>query len=126
LPYLDQENAHRHEIAQMYNRLLADTGLLLPICISDVAHAYHQYVICDPRRDILQSHLREQSIGTLIHYPQAVHQQPAYVGRVGDSSQLLNSEQVAARVLSLPMYPELSDTQVIHVANAIRRWCEHV
>ena len=125
LPCLDQENARRREIAQAYSRLLADTGLALPICRPGATHAYHQYVMHTLRRDALQAHLREHGIGALIHYPQAVHQQPAYAGRLAGSSQLPHSEQAAAQVLSLPMHPELSDKQVTHVTDAIHSWYEH-
>ncbi len=125
LPHLDAENARRREIAALYNHLLKDSGLILPVCAFNASHVYHQYVIRHPRRDALQAYLRENGIGTLIHYPQAVHQQPAYAGRVGESIHLRNSEQAAGQVLSLPIYPELSDENVRQVAQAILRWSEN-
>ena len=125
LPCLDQENARRREIAQAYNRLLVDSDLGLPNCQPGVIHAYHQYEISSSRRGALQAYLRDQGIGTLIHYPQAVHQQPAYIGRLEGSSHLPYSEQAAAQVLSLPMYPELTDKQLTHVVDAIHWWCDH-
>ncbi len=124
LPCLDQENDRRREIAQAYSRLLAGTGLVLLVCRPNLVHAYHQYVVRTPRRDALQAHLRKQGIDALIHYPQAVHQQTAYACRLRGSSQLPQSEHAAAQVLSLPIYPELSDTQVTQVTDAIHWWCE--
>jgi dTDP-4-amino-4,6-dideoxygalactose transaminase len=124
LRYLDRENARRQQIAGVYGRLLADTGLGMPPCRPTVEHVYHQYVVRSPHRDDLRNYLQRQGIGTLIHYPQAVHQQPAYVGRLVANGSLPHSEQATAQVLSLPMYPELSDEQVVLVADAIHRWRE--
>lgn len=124
LPYLDQENAMRKDRAQAYNQVLAGTDLVLPVWRPDATHVFHQYVVRTPQRNALQAYLREQGIGTLVHYPQAVHQQPFYASRLSGSSSLPYSEQAAAQVLSLPMYPELSDEHVLQVANAVRRWCD--
>jgi dTDP-4-amino-4,6-dideoxygalactose transaminase len=123
LHYLDQENNRRRKIADLYTHLLASTDLVLPTCQSGTTHVFHQYVIRTPRRDALQAYLHEQGIGSIIHYPQAVHQQPFYNGRLMGSSRLPHSELAAAQVLSLPMYPELLDEQVTRVADAIRLWC---
>jgi dTDP-4-amino-4,6-dideoxygalactose transaminase len=73
----------------------------------------------------LRVYLREHGVSTLIHYPQAVHQQPAYAGRLLTNGCLPHSEQAAAQVLSLPMYPELTDAQVAQVAEAICHWCKN-
>jgi dTDP-4-amino-4,6-dideoxygalactose transaminase len=125
LRYLDQENARRREIAQAYDRLLVDTGLGLPDCWPAAEHVYHQYVVRTLWRDALRVYLREHGVSTLIHYPQAVHQQPAYAGRLLTNGCLPHSEQAAAQVLSLPMYPELTDAQVAQVAEAICHWCKN-
>ena len=125
LHYLDGENVRRRNIAQAYTRLLADTGLTLPICRPGAEHAYHQYVVRASQRDALQAYLREQGIGTLVHYPQPVHLQPAYANRLATSGTLPHSERAATEVLSLPMYPELTDRQVAHTAEVIHRWSEN-
>jgi len=125
LHFLDQENARRREIAETYSKLLIGTKLVLPVCQADVIHAFHQYVVRIPERDTLQNYLRERSIGALIHYPQAVHQQPAYLGRLKGNARLPNSELASARVLSLSMYPELLDEQITEVACAIQNWSHH-
>lgn len=126
LRYLDKENIRRREVAEAYTRLLTDTSLVLPVCRPGAEHVYHQYVVRTSHRDALQAHLRTQGIGALVHYPQAVHQQPAYAGRLAGSSELPHSEQAAAQVLSLPMYPELTDEQVAFIAETIHRWHENV
>ena len=125
LHYLDGENVRRRKIAQAYTRLLADTGLTLPICRPGAEHACHQYVVRASQRDALQAYLREQGIGTLVHYPQPVHLQPAYANRLATSGTLPHSERAATEVLSLPMYPELTDRQVAHTAEVIHRWSEN-
>ena len=67
----------------------------------------------------MQAHLRSQGIGTLIHYPVPVHAQPAYAGRISIGEGLPQTEAAAREILSLPMFPELSDEQVGEVAKAI-------
>jgi dTDP-4-amino-4,6-dideoxygalactose transaminase len=124
LPYLERENARRRELAHLYTQLLASTGLTTPTSPPGVEHVYHQYVVRAPQRDALRGHLRRQGIGTLIHYPQAVHQQPAYKGRLSCGENLLQSERAAAQVLSLPIYPELDVGQATLVAESICEWCE--
>jgi dTDP-4-amino-4,6-dideoxygalactose transaminase len=122
LEYLDVENARRIALAARYTTALADSGLTLPTCREGTRHVYHQYVVRSPQRDVLQTHLRSRGIGTLVHYPSAVHQQLAYKGRIFIAGSLPHSERAAAEVLSLPMYPELSNEQVDSVAEQFRAW----
>ena len=125
LPYLDRENHLRRELAQLYTNLLNDAGLALPAHQGESEHVYHQYVVRASKRDGLQSYLRQRSIGTLIHYPQPVHLQPAYAGRMMINNVLPHSERAATQVLSLPMYPELTHEQVEFVAQAVHDWNEN-
>jgi dTDP-4-amino-4,6-dideoxygalactose transaminase len=74
------------------------------------------------RRDDLQAFLKGRDIGTLVHYPLPVHLQPAYRGRLGDVGSLPETERAANQVLSLPMFPELSEIKVQQVAEAIREF----
>ena len=122
LEYLEAENTRRGALAASYTTGLTDSGLILPTCREGAKHVYHQYVVRSPQRDALQAHLRARGIGTLVHYPRAVHQQPAYKGRVPIPGSLMHSERTAAEVLSLPIYPELTDEQVDSVAEACRTW----
>ncbi len=119
LPHLDDDNERRRVIAAQYDALLADSGLTLPQPASIGTHVYHQYVIRANRRDGLRAALKEQGVGTLIHYPVPVHEQPAYAGRLPDAGPLTHTEQAAREVLSLPMYPQLSDADVRAVAAAL-------
>jgi dTDP-4-amino-4,6-dideoxygalactose transaminase len=123
LKYLDEENARRREIARMYDDRLAPTSLRLPERPGGVESVYHQYVARCDERDGLREHLREQGVGTLVHYPVPVHLQPAYRNRVPvHRGALPATEQAARQVLSLPMHAQLSDAQVEHVCEAINRW----
>ena len=85
-------------------------------------HVYHQYVMRAAKRDGLQAHLRTLGIGTLIHYPVPVHLQPAYAGRLSGADALPETEAAARQVLSLPMFPELTDEQVRITAAAVAGW----
>jgi len=122
LKYLDEENARRREIARIYDDRLAPTSLRLPECPGGVESVYHQYVARCDERDGLREHLREQGVGTLVHYPVPVHLQPAYRNRVPvHRGALPATEQAARQVLSLPMHAQLSDAQVVRVCEAIYR-----
>jgi dTDP-4-amino-4,6-dideoxygalactose transaminase len=118
---LDAGNARRRAIAELYREALSglEMHLELPVCRASVKHVYHQFVIRSAKREQLQTGLREAGIGTLIHYPAPVHRQPAYAGRLTHSD-LTHSEHAAARVLSLPMYPEIEEAQTMRVAETLR------
>jgi dTDP-4-amino-4,6-dideoxygalactose transaminase len=125
LKYLDQENARRQEIAGIYDSQLRFPELVLPSPSEGVSHVYHQYVIRTGRRDDLQNFLRSRSIGTLIHYPMPIHLQPAYQGSIDIvSSGLANTEKACREILSLPIYPELTDEEVGRVSMSISEWNE--
>jgi dTDP-4-amino-4,6-dideoxygalactose transaminase len=122
LKYLETENARRRALAARYTAALAASGLVLPTCRENALHVYHQYVVRSRHRDAFQAYLRTQGIDTLVHYPKAVHQQPAYQGRLPTAGSLPQSERAAAEVLSLPIYPELTDDQVDAVIEACSDW----
>jgi dTDP-4-amino-4,6-dideoxygalactose transaminase len=83
--------------------------------------AWYQYVVRSPDRDRLRSALAAQGIATGIHYPVPIHLQPAYAARLQiDAGGLAATERAAAEVLSLPLYPELTDDDVATVIAAIR------
>jgi dTDP-4-amino-4,6-dideoxygalactose transaminase len=120
LPALDAENKGRAEIAAAYDRGLAGTSLRLPARRPGGTHVFHQYVVATPERDRLIARLRERGIGTNMHYPVPVHLQPAYRGRVLLGPGGLPATETAAReVLSLPMYPQLTDAQVARTIEAV-------
>ena len=122
LRHLDAQNTRRQAIAATYDAALSATSLAAPARRAGVSHVYHLYVLRTPGRAALQSRLRDAGIGTGIHYPTPVHLQPAYGGRVALGPSGCRTTEVQARqVLSLPMYPELTDAQVARVCEALRR-----
>jgi dTDP-4-amino-4,6-dideoxygalactose transaminase len=122
LAQLDAGNRRRREIAAAYDRGLNKTGLSLPRVRPGSTHVYHQYVIRHPDRDGLKARLADLGVGTNIHYPLPAHAHPAYLGRCRIAPAGLAETEAAAReVLSLPMYPELSDAGVAEVIDAVSR-----
>ena len=122
LPVLDAANGRRQAIAAIYDKGLADTGLALPARRADATHVFHQYVLRTKDRDSLQAALKEAGVGTNIHYPVPVHRQPAYEGSIAMGPRGLGeSERAAREVLSLPMYPELTDDQATRTVAAVRK-----
>jgi len=122
LRYLDKENSKRQALASAYNEKLLSSNLILPVCNSDFTHVYHQYVVRSSRRDALREYLQKNGIGTLIHYPVPVHQQPAYRESLRCAPSMENTERAVKEIISLPIYPELKPEMAIHVADAIMEW----
>jgi dTDP-4-amino-4,6-dideoxygalactose transaminase len=123
LRYLDADNGLRRRIAEIYDEMLSGTGLVLPSSISNNFHVFHQYVIATTDRDHLQSHLRFEGIGTAIHYPVPVHMQPAYQNRLVAAKKGLNAtEKICREILSLPMYPHLTETNARRVCDSVLAW----
>jgi len=118
---LPEWTARRIAIARHYNDRLAGSGVIVPEIPEGGRHVFHCYVVRVPggRRDDLRAYLAERGIGTGVHYPVPIHLQEAsaFLGyRQGDFPV---TERLANEVVSLPMYPELTDTQVDTVAEAV-------
>lgn len=121
LAHLDSQNARRRAIASAYGAALADGPLAAPQIRAGAEPVFHLYVTRTPQRDAIQALLREKAIGTGIHYPVPVHRQPAYQGRVAPGPGGCPETEAAAReILSLPLYPELTDDEVATVCEALR------
>jgi dTDP-4-amino-4,6-dideoxygalactose transaminase len=117
LGYLDSGNAARRERATWYAELLTDTPLILPADHS--GYVYHLYVVESTRRDALRAHLQSVGVGCDVHYPEPAHLQPAYADLGYAPGSLPHTEALAGRILSLPMFPELSRAEVEIVAAAV-------
>jgi len=122
LRHLDAENAARRQLATRYDAALAGLPLGLPAAWPGESAVYHLYVVTADERDALSAHLAAQGIGTGVHYPVPVHRQPAYAHLGYGPGSLPATEAAAARVLSLPMYPDLSATAVDQVSAAVRSY----
>ena len=121
LTRLDANNARRQAIAAAYDAALSGGRSAPPVRRAGGEHVFHQYVLRVPGRAALMARLRAEGIATAIHYPVPVHLQPAYRGRtpMGPAG-CAETARAAAEVMSLPMFPELTDAQVERVAAALR------
>ena len=120
LKKLDARNARRQQIAQFYSESLVGFPIETPAVIPGTTHVMHQYVVATEQRNELKEHLAARGVMAALHYPQAVHQQPAYVGRIRGGDSLPNTESFYRKLLSLPIYPQLKPEQVEHVGQSLR------
>jgi dTDP-4-amino-4,6-dideoxygalactose transaminase len=119
LRYLDRWNEARRQSADSYSALLGEAGVVPPRESLDCVHVYHLYVVRSLERDALQAHLRERGIDTGIHYPTPVHLQPFYADGGYRCGQFPVAERLCKEILSLPMFPGMSDQQVQYVAEQV-------
>lgn len=106
----------RRLVAARYRELLAGTPLGLPVERHEARHVYHLFVVRSERRDALAESLKRAGIGVGVHYPLPLHRQPAYRDLGGKAVALPETDRAAAEVLSLPIFPEMSDEQIEYVA----------
>ncbi|MDJ1178582.1 DegT/DnrJ/EryC1/StrS family aminotransferase [Roseofilum sp. BLCC_M91] len=119
LSVLDQDNNQRKLVAKVYDENLKNLPLILPQTKANVDPVYHQYVIRSNSRDALQKNLNAKGIGTAIHYPVPVHQQPAYQKLATFSNGLEITEKISREILSLPMYGQLTEEEAKTVSQAV-------
>lgn len=120
LKHLTEWNDARRQHAALYRRLLADVPVGLPVEAPNVLHVYHLFVIRVPARDALLKDLESRGISCGIHYPVPVHLQRAYEHLGYKRGAFPIAEKIAEELLSLPMYPELTDEQIAYVCEQIR------
>lgn len=124
LKEIDEWGARRREVAAMYTEGLKDTGLKLPTVRPGYSHVFHLYVIETERRDEMLEYLVDAGIDAKTHYPIAIHQQEGYPwGKPADLDVSLPlTEKSAASVISLPMFPELTQAEIDYVIDTVRAW----
>ncbi len=120
LRYLDEERLARERVAQTYQSALKASNFTLPVVRDDAAHAWHLYVVRSPAREALRAQLRKQGIEASVHYPLAVHQQPAYAERLTGSNNLRHTDAACSSVLSIPIYPQMTVQEVAGVLAALQ------
>ena len=118
LPHLDKYNKLRHQAAQQYTKLLKNI-VATPQESTDGTHIYHQYTILHPKRDAIQTALKEANIASAIYYPIPIHQQPLFKNKYAHLD-LPHTEELTAKCLSLPMFPELTQEQITKICDVIR------
>ncbi len=123
LRHLPKWNENRRQKAYLHNELLANVGsIVTPYEPQWTRTVYHIYVIRTQKRDELQRHLTENLISTGLHYPIPLHLQKAYAYLGYKQGDFPVSEKVASEILSLPMYPELTEKHQIYVAEKIKKF----
>jgi dTDP-4-amino-4,6-dideoxygalactose transaminase len=117
---LDEWNARRRQAAQWYReRLAGDERIVLPVEPAGRSHVYHLFVVRLPDRERARQELAEQGIGVGLHYPVPLHLQAAYQNMGWRAGDFPEAERAAAQILSLPMFPHISEAQVDHVCRAL-------
>lgn len=123
LPHLTGWNKSRVKNAEKYFEMLQGKGdMVFQRKIENSKHVYHLFIIQTEHRDALKKHLQKADIQTGIHYPQPIHFQKAYVDLHYKTGDFPVAEQLAAKILSLPMFPELRRDQIQRVAFEIRNF----
>jgi dTDP-4-amino-4,6-dideoxygalactose transaminase len=120
LAHLDADNARRMAIADHYAEALAGSPVEPLRRLPDRTHVFHLFVAVAPDRERFQAALEECGVATLVHYPRPIHGHPPYAQLGAGPVSLSNAERLSNEVVSLPIYPELTDAEVEHVASAAR------
>jgi dTDP-4-amino-4,6-dideoxygalactose transaminase len=120
LAHLDRDNSRRVAIAGHYAEALAGTAVEPLHRLPDRTHVFHLFVVVTPERERFQAALEDQGVSTLVHYPRPIHGHAPYEALGSGPAPLPNAERLADQVVSLPIYPELTDAEVEHVADAAR------
>jgi len=119
---LDTDNNRRAELAARYADGLAGLPITVPQTRPEARHVFHLYVVACDDRDALRSHLASVEIESRMHPPLPVHRHEGYAQRVRLAGELTVTDRLAARILSLPMYPELAEQEVDRVIMTIRSY----
>src|SRR5450755_936694 len=120
LPHLEQWNEARRTLAQLYDEQLRDVVETVPVVRPWAQHVYYVYVVQVPERDQFRQLLQQKGISTGIHYPLPVHLQPASASYGYKRGMLPVTEAAAERIVSLPMYPEMTQEQCEYVIQAVK------
>ena len=120
LPHLDEWNRARRNHAEYYKNLLKGYDFGCPYEAPHGSPVYHLYVVRAPRREQLRNFLEERGIDTQIHYPIPIHLQALYANLGYLRESLTATENIAAEVVSFPMYPELTKEKIELVCEAVQ------
>jgi dTDP-4-amino-4,6-dideoxygalactose transaminase len=120
LNHLDAQNAKRELIAARYDAVLAESRINPPARRAEATHVFHQYVVRCADRASVKQRLQNARIGTGVHYPVPIHLQPAYQKIALGPARCKVTEEAAKSVLSLSVYPELSEAHIMRVVEALK------
>ncbi|HOX38882.1 MAG TPA: DegT/DnrJ/EryC1/StrS family aminotransferase [Candidatus Brocadiia bacterium] len=119
---LNEWNERRREIAERYRAAFREAPIKCIETLSDREHAWHLFVVRTPERDRLRNHLENRGIGTQIHYPIPVHLQPAFADLGFRAGSFPTCERFCGEILSLPLFPELEESEIRQVIDAVNEW----
>ena len=121
LPHLEAWSTARRHNASLYDKAFADLdGVRTPVIDSNNESIYNQYTLRAERRDDLQAFLKKRGIGNSVYYPLPLHMQPCFAYLGYEEGDFPESERASKEVVSLPVYPELTDSQRDEVISAVR------
>lgn len=121
LSYLDSWNTRRRDIARYFKENITNRHINHPKEMGYGSHIFHLFIIRVANRDKLEKHLRERGIGTAIHYPIPVHLQKAYSDLCLPKGTLPQTEKISNQILSLPIYPELTEDEVEYIVQVVNK-----
>lgn len=123
LSYLEEWTNKRKEVARKYDLLLAKLeGIQTPEVFSDRTHVFHLYVLKVTRRNELKIFLKENDIETMLNYPKALPFFPAYSYLKHKSVDFPNAYNNSTKIISIPIFPEISDDQIVYVADKLQKF----
>jgi len=120
LKHIDEFNKKRIIVAKRYEELLASPSFRTPSFEENMSHVFHQYTLLCENRDAISEQLSNDNIGHAIYYPMPLSEQPAFKP-ISRAENLNNTQNICSRCISLPMFPEMSDEQIEHVVNTVKR-----
>lgn len=122
LKYLDSDNQKRRNIAKFYYDHLSNLPIVMPELRSSVEPVFHLFVIQVERQKMLLDFLKEEGILAGVHYPLPVHLHPAYRSRITKSKDMSVTESIIKKIISLPIYPELSNVDASSIVNSLQKF----
>lgn len=124
LPFLNNWTSSRQENAALYDQYLADMGIQLPYTPADATHVYHLYVVQVPDRDRVKQALNDAGVQCLIHYPMPLPFLKPYADRNPQPADFPVVHAAKDRILSLPMYPEMTEEMIAYVTRKLKEALE--
>ncbi len=119
LKRIDAFNEGRRRAADLYRRHIRRDDITLPSEAEGCHHVWHQFTILTDRRDRLQEELSRSGIASAIYYPVPLHRQEVFRDSASRHGALPASDALAARVLSLPIFPEITEEEILTISGVI-------
>lgn len=122
LPYLDEWNAKRREIALYYHNNISNSKVKKPVCGSEGNHIYYVYVVEVKDREKFRSYMKEHGIATGVYFPVPLHLQKVFQELGYQTGDMPNAEHLAEHGTAIPLFPELKDHEMKKVADIVNAW----